>query len=194
MKKNTPTKKTPTSDENCLQYCSGGKCDVTRHHSLGIVVRIPLPCRCKQQLGLAGAAHEVIIKTFSSTSQLSENGTYELPELQEAELADIWGHEDWADLDVHFACDVCRTEKYSEISEHVVSWYLPEREKWVVTCGGRCKAELPFGWTGPNRTGRIVVPGIHEFDPYKVYPEPRFADKWMSINWKAASHYFGLGS
>ena len=59
---------------------------------------------------------------------------------------------------------------------------LPEKEDWTVRCGGTCRTEYAFGWTEPNRGGKIVVVGIDDFDPSEVYPEPRFADNWQELN------------
>lgn len=158
-----------------IKYCGGGCLEVLRYQYRGIVGRFPIECECEHQLEIAGAGHQVIVEESISTGRLQRDGTFELS------LPVVKGTFDWEVLGNEAACDLCYDLNVDTTQEYATSWDLPERERWVVRSTGRCQTELPFAWTGTNRSGQIVVVGIHYFDPKTVYPEPRFVKDWEEL-------------
>jgi len=49
-------------------------------------------------------------------------------------------------------------------------------------CDG-CDREIEFGWSHPNRGGRIWPAECEDFNPWKCWPEPRYKEKWAKKNW-----------
>jgi hypothetical protein len=53
----------------------------------------------------------------------------------------------------------------------------PIGDKFYVNCAG-CDREIEFGWSQPNRGGRIYPVECSDFIPGKVWPDPKYADVW----------------
>ena len=54
---------------------------------------------------------------------------------------------------------------------------LPIRDKFYLNCTA-CNREIEFGWSQPNRGGRIYPVECSDFIPGKVWPDPKYADVW----------------
>ncbi len=61
-----------------------------------------------------------------------------------------------------------------ELSEESVEFH--------VSCGG-CGHEIEFGWSHADRAGLIWPVECNDFDPDKVWPEPRFRETWSQKGW-----------
>lgn len=46
-----------------------------------------------------------------------------------------------------------------------------------------CGHEVEFGWSHPDRGGRVWPCEAADFNPWKCWPEPRFADAWAARGW-----------
>jgi len=46
-----------------------------------------------------------------------------------------------------------------------------------------CDQEIEFGWSHPNRGGRIWPVECEDFNPWKCWPEPRYRESWAKKNW-----------
>jgi len=57
-----------------------------------------------------------------------------------------------------------------------------EEDEWAVYCDG-CNREIEFGWSHPDRGGRIWPVEASDFIPRKAWPEPRFAEAWAAKGW-----------
>ena len=55
-------------------------------------------------------------------------------------------------------------------------------EEWFVRCG-ECDREIEFGWSHPNRGGRIWTAEDRDFNPWKCFPEERYLEKWREKGW-----------
>jgi hypothetical protein len=57
----------------------------------------------------------------------------------------------------------------------------PESDEFFVNCAG-CDREIEFGWSQPNRGGRIFPVECSDFVPGETWPEPRYFDSGQ--RWK----------
>lgn len=65
--------------------------------------------------------------------------------------------------------------------DRVTTTRLPE--VWTCACVS-CGAQVPFGFSEPNRGGTVWPVTGEDFDPARApYPEPRFADVWRRRDW-----------
>jgi hypothetical protein len=58
----------------------------------------------------------------------------------------------------------------------------PESDEFYVNCAG-CDREIEFGWSQPNRGGRIYPVECSDFIPGKDWPEPRYLASWQQRHW-----------
>ena len=64
--------------------------------------------------------------------------------------------------------------EHSDIDEESVECFL--------RCAG-CFREIEFGWSHPERGGRIWPAECSDFNPWKSWPEPRYREKWLERGW-----------
>ena len=57
-----------------------------------------------------------------------------------------------------------------------------ESDEFYVNCAG-CDREIEFGWSQPNRGGRIFPVECSDFIPGKYWPEPRYLASWQKKHW-----------
>ena len=67
----------------------------------------------------------------------------------------------------------------SKISGHE---RYPVGDKFYVNCTG-CDREIEFGWSQPNRGGRIYPIECSDFIPEKVWPDPKYMNVWQQRGW-----------
>ena len=53
--------------------------------------------------------------------------------------------------------------------------------EFYVHCDG-CDREIEFGWSHPDRGGRIWPVECEGFNPWKSWPDPRFKESWTKKN------------
>jgi hypothetical protein len=58
----------------------------------------------------------------------------------------------------------------------------PEGDEFFVNCES-CDREIEFGWSKPNRGGRIIPVEYSDFIPNEVWPEPRYLEAWQKKHW-----------
>ena len=58
----------------------------------------------------------------------------------------------------------------------------PGNDMFFVNCAG-CDREIEFGWSQPDRGGRIYPAECSDFIPEKIWPEPRYLDSWQQKHW-----------
>lgn len=58
----------------------------------------------------------------------------------------------------------------------------PESDEYYVNCEG-CDREIEFGWSQPDRGGRIFPVECSDFAPGKFWPEPRHWDSRQQKHW-----------
>jgi hypothetical protein len=57
-----------------------------------------------------------------------------------------------------------------------------DNSDWYVY-GDGCDREIEFGWSHPDRGGRIWPAECTDFNPWKCWPEPRYVEMWAKKNW-----------
>jgi len=57
-----------------------------------------------------------------------------------------------------------------------------ESDEFFVNCTG-CDREIEFGWSQPDRGGRIFPVECSDFNPGEIWPEPRYLDSWQQKHW-----------
>ena len=67
-----------------------------------------------------------------------------------------------------------RSEGESEVDDDSIEFY--------VCCAG-CDREIEFGWSHPDRGGRIWPAESSDFNPWKSWPEPRYRESWLKKGW-----------
>jgi hypothetical protein len=58
----------------------------------------------------------------------------------------------------------------------------PEGDEFYVNCAS-CDREIEFGWSQPNRGGRIFPAECSDFVPGETWPEPRYVEAWQQKHW-----------
>lgn len=58
----------------------------------------------------------------------------------------------------------------------------PGNDIFYVRCAN-CDREIEFGWSEPNRGGRIYPVECSDFVPGKIWPELRYLDSWRKRGW-----------
>lgn len=58
----------------------------------------------------------------------------------------------------------------------------PESDEFYVNCAG-CDREIEFGWSQPERGGRIFPVESSDFVPGDCWPEPRYWAAWQQRHW-----------
>lgn len=58
----------------------------------------------------------------------------------------------------------------------------PESDEFFVNCAN-CDREVEFGWSEPNRGGRIYPAECSDFVPGETWPEPRYLESWRQKRW-----------
>jgi hypothetical protein len=57
-----------------------------------------------------------------------------------------------------------------------------ESHEFWVECA-ECEREIEFGWSHPDRGGRIWPAECSDFNPWKSWPEPKYRESWRQKNW-----------
>jgi hypothetical protein len=84
--------------------------------------------------------------------------------------------------DGEVCCHHCIEEATGSDWTREISETREEDEEWFVRCGG-CNREIEFGWSRPNRTGRIWPAECRDFRPGKSFVEPRYEESWAEKGW-----------
>jgi hypothetical protein len=58
----------------------------------------------------------------------------------------------------------------------------PQADEFYVNCTG-CDREIEFGWTQPERGGRIFPVECSDFAAGEYWPEPRYWETWQQKHW-----------
>jgi len=114
---------------------------------------------------------------YEQRSQLDEDHHFGgLPVTEVVERGDVVKDES------EINCQLC----YESASES--DWRVEDGEtkdgggEFFVNCGG-CNREIEFGWSHPDRGGRIWPVESSDFNPWKSWPEPRYKESWRAKGW-----------
>ena len=70
----------------------------------------------------------------------------------------------------------------NEINPHIGREEDPDSHEFYVNCTD-CDGKIEFGWSHPDRGGRIWPAECSDFNPWKSWPEPRYRDSWITKGW-----------
>jgi len=137
-----------------------------------------IPCTC-------GANREGVAATRDGVMLSDVNDWGYLTDTHEVEGE---GHEVESDdpefSDPEITCEKCyrarnadwQDVEYSTAEEEVEATETDEEsEEWTVRCAG-CRREIEFGWSHPDRGGRIWPVESSDYNPRLAWPEPRYAE------------------
>ncbi|MCJ7582427.1 MAG: hypothetical protein MUP98_18080 [Candidatus Aminicenantes bacterium] len=147
-----------------------------------------LPCKCgTSSSGIAAIQSYSFEKHYEDYGYLSQNHQWEF--IHRNNLID----QKEVDQDFHLQCSKCfllyeidRQEWRSYFEKKAL---LEESVEFHVSCGG-CGHEIEFGWSHPERAGDIWPVECVDFDPEKVWPEPRFRERWDQKGWIRSDFMF----
>jgi hypothetical protein len=162
------------------------KCPICDEDDLGVTVEYIhvdyfttwVSCDCGQSD--EGAA----VRTYHTMTVCERQGTLDDDhhyDLEPAEEVESLGEEE---DDYELLCPDC-LEEASE-GDWEVEMESEESEdcdtEVHVWCGG-CGREIEFGWSHPDRGGRIWPAECPNFNPWQCWPEPRFVESWHGKGW-----------
>lgn len=136
-----------------------------------------LPCDCGKTIdGIAAQYDYDIVRSYRYMGFLDETHHWEK---EESEMLDEEKGED--NLEVF--CNECyETAEDDWQDEDGESEKDPDSTEFYVYCDG-CDREIEFGWSHPDRGGRIWPAECTDFNPWKSWPEPRYRESWAKKNW-----------
>jgi hypothetical protein len=145
-----------------------------------------LPCECHTALDSMAAIESFTVeKHLEDYGYLDQNHQWEF--VSRNNLID----RKELDTDMQLQCGKCfiiyEIDKKKWKTKFRKRELLEESVKFHVSCGG-CGHEIEFGWSEPNRAGHIWPVECIDFNPTKVWPEPRFREKWSQKGWLRSEH------
>ncbi|MFC2168162.1 hypothetical protein ACFLRW_04185 [Acidobacteriota bacterium] len=147
-----------------------------------------LPCECNTSLnGIAAIQSFLIEKHYEDYGYLCQNHQWEF--VHRNNLID----RKKVDTDFYLGCGKCFI--FYEIDRKKWNPQVDRKElmeesvEFHVSCGG-CGHEIEFGWSQPERSGGIWPVECVDFDPEKVWPEPRFRERWNHKGWTKSELLF----
>lgn len=175
---------TNNNDDEGLQFtckeCGCNELVVKEYYTIVQLLTETQECSCGE--GEGGLAYDRSYELRTSMVdyfQLEEDHHFthriEQKNLDDPQMSD--------DQEENIYCENC----FDPIEECDVFEKDPENESEVdeqffVVCGD-CKREVEFGWSHPDRGGRIWPVESADFNPYKSWPEPRYRENWRKKKW-----------
>jgi hypothetical protein len=162
------------------KYCDSHELSVVWHEDLTSYCREELICfdDCDDVGKLAAVIRYKKIDRYKCWGPLDEDHRFIK---EEDELI-----ETYEDKDDEKICEDCHKASEKE------DWFYYEESddfddangeiEYYVYCAG-CGREIEFGWSHPDRGGRVWPVECEDFNPWKSWPEPRFKESWTKKNW-----------
>jgi len=137
-----------------------------------------LPCTCDNSLDCAAIREILVTRSHTRTGTLT------------GEHRVTWGESDFEtnreEVDLTVECRDCfngeDNTQWVEDNEGKNIEELEDSQYWEVHCES-CGHEIEFGWSHPDRGGRIWPCESADFNPWKTVPEPRFVEVWKKRGW-----------
>jgi len=126
-----------------------------------------LPCTCEQQYEFAAQRTHFVITTCCDKMPL--NPDHRMGEVEESEELEQVEEEG----DYEAQCSECVENAEEEYWQRDVEPLAVDEDsrEFYVRCVG-CDREIQFGWSHPDRGGRIWPAECSDFNPWKSWPEP----------------------
>ena len=86
-------------------------------------------------------------------------------------------------IEENIYCEDCfNPAQECDVDEDQLEDYEIEDVEFFVVCAD-CEREIEFGWSHPDRGGRIWPAECTDFNPWKCWPEPRYIESWKKKGW-----------
>jgi hypothetical protein len=158
--------------------CGADELVVEHRYDLIHTYSVSIPCTCEGEHGTASFSRRTFRVPWREWGPLGEDHHWSYEDNEEGEK----GEEDELEFEAAcFPCSVVAGDGEAEIATEETQ-VDEESHEFFVFCGG-CGREIEFGWSHPDRGGRIWPAEANDFNPWKSWPEPRFVDSWREKNW-----------
>jgi len=172
---------TETQSEEYLFTCK----DCGSHELLVVVeytvtyyYRKVLECTCERSVGLAveRSCHQTTKYVKSGLLDDEHRCEFDPPEKQ-----DVLDEEEGEN---EIMCRKCLENSQDDEWEIIEgeSEVDEDSEEFYVHCNG-CDREIEFGYSHPDRVGRIWPAECSDFNPWLTWPDPRYLESWRKKNW-----------
>ncbi len=167
----------------CCAECGGHQAVVIHEFTACDPYEVVLPCTCED-----GEQEEAVTRRYDAVVQCRRVG------LLDEDHRVIWPPDD--DLESQEE-EIDRVNEEEEIHcRHCLA--EAESDEWQVERGERevdetedeiyvrcrdCDHEVEFGWSHPNRGGRIWPAESPHFNPWKTCPDPKYSESWKAKGW-----------
>ena len=163
-------------DFKCSE-CGSEELIVVYDYEIRVCYRHYLPCECENGEEVAAEIKTYSIDAYTQEGILQEDHRWDWEETEH--LGDVDHGEEYSQV----FCRNCLEDAGQ------VDWQVEEEdereiedEEFYVRCGG-CDREVEFGWSHPDRGGRIWPAESKDFNPWKCWPEPRYLESWEKKGW-----------
>ncbi len=169
---------TASTDDHAYtcRNCGSHNFVVRREYEVVEIYVETTPCHC--------GSHEYAAEEHTENRTRMWN-TYVLDDdhrFDEAIDSDDYGDTESQVVETKIVCDPCYDEaSYSQAESELESSESEDQEYWV-HCAD-CDHEIEFGWSHPDRGGRIWPCESSDFNPWKSWPEPRYKESWGKRGW-----------
>jgi hypothetical protein len=166
-------------------------CENCMNHELMVVhtyderrtIREELPCSCgATDIAAVRESDELRTQTRAGRLDAGHRVDWRCEDYEEYNEVEQSGREE---MESDINCTKCFRNAASEDweSEVLEDWETDEESEIVEVRCATCDHEIEFGWSHPDRGGRIWPCESSDFNPWKCWPEPRFIKAWERRGW-----------
>lgn len=172
---NRPTDEEIDNTTYRCEQCGGGVFRVERYYDVVHSCTLTLDCDCSDDNDRAAVITCERAVQYEAHGELDDDHRVTWESTEEVDST-----EEEVDRDVF-----CRDCVNSSID---TDWEREDKEdeegddELYILCG-RCGHEIEFGWSHPDRGGRIWPCEAADFNPYKSWPETRYLEDWAERGW-----------
>lgn len=137
-----------------------------------------LECTCTNEEEFAAQRMTYLTTGYCDVMDLLED--HRLGPTDETEEIETTEEEGDSEVRCHNCLATCEEDDWT--SERESSDVDEDSVEFSVFCAG-CDREIEFGWSHPERGGRIWPTESRDFNPWKCWPEPRYRENWLQKGW-----------
>jgi hypothetical protein len=160
------------------ENCGSDGFYVERQYDVQETYETVLPCSCDGEHEYAARAVDVCTKTMSEWGPLEEDHRFAV---EDSEVVDSQNQR----VEEETSCERCSADADEadwDVDEQPETEEVDSSDEFYVRCE-RCDHEIEFGWSHPDRGGRIWPCESNDHNPWKSWPEPRYRDAWAARGW-----------
>jgi len=158
--------------------CSSDDLYIESEYSITKELVDTLDCTCDEENDFAVKRTYAITTTYLERMSLDDE--HRIGDVEDSEELDTVEEE----IGYEVTCYRCLEDAHQNdwVTEVESSGIDEDSVEYYVRCGG-CHREIEFGWSHPDRGGRIWPAECTDFNPWKSWPEPRYHSKWLEQGW-----------